>query len=148
MKILIICTGNTCRSPMAEGIINDMIQKRGWENVRVSSMGLGAVDGESPTVNAVEAMKEIGIDISKKRSQRVVMQDLTDTDLFYVMTQSHKNILTDAFPEIEDQITVLDIPDPYGRDISVYRDCRDAMIRFFEKEFEETDGEKKNESAE
>lgn len=148
MKILIICTGNTCRSPMAEGIVNDMIQKRGLEDVKVSSMGLGAYDGESPTANAIEAMKEIGIDISKKKSQRVMLQDLTEADLFYVMTQSHKNILADTLPEIEDQITVLDIPDPYGRDIGVYRDCRDAMIRFFEKEFAKIDGDIDDESAE
>ncbi len=140
MNILVICTGNTCRSPMAEGILKSLIKEKGYENIKVSSMGLGAFDGQSPTSNAVEAMKEIGIDISQKKSQRVMLQDLTQTDYIYVMTQSQKDVITDALPQLEDKITVLDIPDPFAGDLSVYRECRDALLAFFQKEVEEKDG--------
>ena len=133
MNILVICTGNTCRSPMAEGILKSLIKEKGYENIKVSSMGLGAFDGQSPTSNAVEAMKEIGIDISQKKSQRVMLQDLTQTDYIYVMTQSQKDVITDALPQLEDKITVLDIPDPFAGDLSVYRECRDALLAFFPK---------------
>lgn len=134
MKVLMICTGNTCRSPMAEGIVRDMLQKAGIRGIEVASMGLGANDGELPTANAVEAMREIGVDITGKRARRLMMEDLAQTDRFYVMTQSHKDILIDAMPELEDRIRVLDIADPYGCRLEVYRECRDAMLRYFQNE--------------
>lgn len=105
MKILILCTGNTCRSPMAEGIVNDIVKREHLENeIQVESMGFAANDGELPTANAVECMKEIGIDISGKRARRVLMEDLEQADMFYVMTDSHKNIISDAIPDDEDRV--------------------------------------------
>lgn len=139
MNILIICTGNTCRSPMAEGIVKQIIKEKGYENVKVSSMGLGAFDGQAPTAKAIEAMKEIGIDISAKTSQRVTLQDLAESDLVYVMTQSQKNVLSDALPDREDEIIVLDVSDPFSGDLDVYRECRDALLAFFTKEFNDKD---------
>lgn len=137
MNVLMICTGNTCRSPMAEGMVKDMLEKAGIQGIQVASMGLGANDGELPTANAVEVMKEIGIDISKKRARRVMMEDLAVTDRFYVMTQSHKNILVDAMPELEDKIRVLDIADPYGCRLEVYRECRDKMLEYFKTQLDD-----------
>lgn len=136
MYMLILCTGNTCRSPMAEGIVQQLINERHLEqDIQVNSMGLAAYDGQLPTEQAVEVMQELGIDISGHCARRVVMQDLQDADLCYVMTLSHKNILTEAMPELEDRILVLDIPDPYGRSVETYRECRDEMKAFFEGEF-------------
>lgn len=146
MKILILCTGNTCRSPMAEGIVNDIVKREHLENeIQVESMGFAANDGELPTANAVECMKEIGIDISGKRARRVLMEDLEQADMFYVVTDSHKNIISDAIPDDEDRVMVLDVPDPFGSGIEVYRECRDKIKTYFEHEFRyrlgETDGE-------
>ena len=136
MKILILCTGNTCRSPMAEGIVNDLIRRKQLEDVmQVESMGLAANDGEAPTANAVACMKEIGIDISGHRARRVLRTDLDEFDIFYVMTDSHKNAIADAIPDDEDRVIVLDVPDPFGCGIEVYRECRDQIRDFFEREF-------------
>lgn len=136
MKILILCTGNTCRSPMAEGIVNAIIKREHLEKeMQVESMGFAASDGDLPTVNAVECMKEIGIDITGHRARRVTLQDLNDADIFYVMTDSHKNVIADAVPDYEDRIIVLDVPDPFGQDIGIYRECRDKIRDFFEQEF-------------
>jgi len=65
--VLFICTGNVCRSPMAEGIFRHAIQGRG--NYRVISAGLGAMEGQLPSLHAVDAVRELGIDISSQRSR-------------------------------------------------------------------------------
>lgn len=135
MKILVLCTGNTCRSPMAEGILKAMAAERGLRDFDVESMGFAAFGEEKPTTNAVTAMKEIGIDISAKRSRRVTLSDLEEADIIYVMTPSHKDILLDAMPELDAQIKVLEIADPYGRELDVYRECRDRMTEYFTQEF-------------
>ena len=65
--VLFICTGNICRSPMAEGIFRRAVRDRG--DFRVLSAGVGAMDGQSPSHNSVRACREIGIDIGQQRSQ-------------------------------------------------------------------------------
>lgn len=136
MRILILCTGNTCRSPMAEGIVKQLLQQNAIQDVEVESMGFAAYDGDLPTAHAIAAMMEIEIDIGSKESRRVTQQDLEQIDHFYVMTPSHQYILTDLSPELEQKITVLDIPDPYGQDLETYRTCRDQMQSFFENELQ------------
>jgi protein-tyrosine-phosphatase len=141
MRILILCTGNTCRSPMAEGIVNEIIKREHLDDIEVESMGFGAYDGQHPTQNAIACMKEIGIDISQKRSRRVMIDDLDRADMFYVMTQSHKDIIGEEIPDYEDRVRVLDVPDPYSGDMEVYRECRDQIRSYFEREFKERLGE-------
>jgi glycine hydroxymethyltransferase len=64
--ILFVCTGNVCRSPMAEGLFRHAVQGRG--DYEVISAGVGALDGQAPSGYAVQALQELGIDISKQRS--------------------------------------------------------------------------------
>ena len=66
-NVLFVCTGNVCRSPMAEGIFRRAVQGRG--DYRVISAGLGALEGQPPSAHAVAAVKELGIDISNQRSR-------------------------------------------------------------------------------
>lgn len=135
-KIIVICTGNTCRSPMAEGIIKKFLADNKIEDVTVSSMGLSAYDGDGASAYAVDALDEIGIDIRPHRSKRVMIKDIYEADRIYVMTLQHKNVILEACndKEIEDKIVVVEVSDPFGQDINRYRACRNQMIAFFEKE--------------
>lgn len=133
-NILVICTGNTCRSPMAEGIIKKIIADKKIDNISVKSMGLSAYDGDGPSNYAVEALSEIGIDIKDHRSKRVLVRDLEEADIIYVMTEQHKAVITDTLPELEPKIIVMDISDPFGQSLDKYRECRDKMTLYFSKE--------------
>src|SRR5205809_5862154 len=85
--VLFICTGNVCRSPMAEGIFRAAVRGRG--DFRVVSAGLGAMDGQAPSPYAVQAVKELGIDISGQRSRMLTSELVEEADLIFGMTHSH-----------------------------------------------------------
>lgn len=133
-RILVICTGNTCRSPMAAGIIRHILEKKHAGDVMVQSMGLAAFDGDPASDYAVQALAEIGVDIAGHRSRSVLRQDLLEADRIYVMTEQHRDVILDAQPEVKGKITVMDIADPFGQDLDRYRECRDEMIAFFTHE--------------
>ena len=69
--ILFVCTGNTCRSPMAEGILIDMLDKSEIRNIIVSSAGLFALEGEKASVEALEVLRNEGIDLSIHKARQV-----------------------------------------------------------------------------
>lgn len=136
MKLLILDTDNICRSPMAEGVVTQLIERYGLAApIEVQSMGFAAHEDQHPTKEAVDVMAEIGMDISTHRAKRIMMEDLLAADICYVMTMRHKHILIDEAPEMDGCITVLDVPDPYGHGIETYRSCRDEINTFFEAEF-------------
>lgn len=118
MKILFICSGNTCRSPMAEALMKNKCKDR--NDISVSSCGLYAFGGDSASPGSTEAMKEYGIDISAHRSRAFSEYMIEEYDLFVVMTVEHKKALSQVVPE--DKIAVLGggIADPYGKDTDAY----------------------------
>src|SRR5881394_3423638 len=85
--ILFVCTGNVCRSPMAEGLFRHAVKGRG--DYRVLSAGVGAIDGQAPSPNAVRAMRELGIDISSQRSRMLTGELVGQADYIFGMTHSH-----------------------------------------------------------
>lgn len=133
-KIVVVCTGNTCRSPIAEGIINAIIEEHKIADTSVTSRGLSASDGDAASENAILALEEIGIDIKKHRSNPVLTAELLEADCIYVMTEQHKNVIADALPEVLDKVIVMNISDPFSQDIERYRECRDEMLKYFTKE--------------
>jgi RpiB/LacA/LacB family sugar-phosphate isomerase len=135
--ILFICTGNVCRSPMAEGLFRQAAGGRG--EFRVLSAGLGAMDGQPPTPHAVTAMRELGIDISGHRS-RMLTTDLTQqADYIFGMTRSHLDTIALLYPPAEEKTFLLrefdetlepfekDISDPIGSSYEVYVNCRNQI---------------------
>lgn len=126
MTVLFVCTGNTCRSPMAEGLMRDLLHRRGV-SACVLSAGLAA-DGQPAATNAVAAMEEVGLDISRHRSRQLTREMIEAADVLAVMTDSQARALQSVgIPA--DKIRVLGegIPDPFGGDMAVYRQTRDAL---------------------
>ncbi len=124
MKVIFVCTGNTCRSPMAEGYLKSKL----IGGLEVYSRGF-CLDGIPVSENSVTACKHLGIDISSHRSKALVRSDL-DADMFICMSNQHKNGLL-SIGIAEDKITVLGggIPDPYEQDTQVYRNCREQIFK-------------------
>ncbi len=136
-KILFICTGNVCRSPMAEGLLRHML--RGRNDVQVASAGLAALEGMRATDAAIEVMAELGIDISTHVSQSMNSDLVRQADFVFVMTHQHQDTLQTLFPFAAEKTFLVrefeearagenkDIADPIGQSIDVYRRTRDQI---------------------
>ncbi|MBQ4251323.1 MAG: low molecular weight protein arginine phosphatase, partial [Ruminococcus sp.] len=103
--IAFVCTGNTCRSPMAETIFNKEAEERGI-NVRAYSFGLAAVSGMPASKHAVEVCKEIGVDLSGFKSHFIYDYDIADFEKIYCMSSEHYQILTQSVGLAEDRAEV------------------------------------------
>ena len=124
--IAFVCTGNTCRSPMAEGIFNKKAEEK-QIGVRAVSFGLAAVPGMSAADNAVEVCREIGVDISGHHTHFIYDFQLDEIEKFYCMSLGHKTILTESVGIPEEKVELLGIVDPYGGSRETYRMCRDVI---------------------
>lgn len=120
-KIIFVCTGNTCRSPMAEGLFKKYLQERNINNIQVASAGLSAFFGDTVSQNAVIAAKELGVDISSHRAKLLNQYDFSYNTFFVCMTDEHKEALKRYADERK--IYALNVVDPYGGNISVYNKC-------------------------
>ncbi len=120
-SIMFVCTGNTCRSPMAEGIFNAM-----GKNAVAASFGLCVMPSAGAEPNAVRAAAELGADIKHHKAAQLTMDAFESADLVLTMTNSHKQSL----PKSDKVFTLSEfcgaegeVGDPYGGDIEVYRKC-------------------------
>lgn len=123
MKILFVCTGNTCRSPMAQGIMQAKLNERGIKDIEVESAGVATLGGDAVSPNAVEAVKKYNADISNHRSRQISKYLLDESDLIIGMTQSHIDALKPYVNENKLRVLGDGIPDPYGGDLRVYEIC-------------------------
>ncbi|MFO7152784.1 MAG: low molecular weight protein arginine phosphatase [Bacillota bacterium] len=150
-RVLFVCTGNTCRSSMAEGLFRKMVKERGKEKeIEVDSCGIAAIAGMPATPQAVKVMKDIGVDISSHRAKNL-SEELLKADLILTMTKSHKDYIVDKFPYTKGRVFVLaefaedegdegvDIADPYGGDEETYRRVAQALKEKLEKVLEKLD---------
>jgi glycine hydroxymethyltransferase len=148
--VLFVCTGNICRSPMAEGLFRHAT--RGRTDCRVLSAGVGAMDGQMPSPHAVSALKELGIDISHLRSRMLSSELVDQADYIFGMTHSHVDSVNLLFPQATEKTFLLrefdetldefekDITDPIGGSYETYAYCRDqieqgifSMLNFIEQ---------------
>lgn len=134
MNILFVCTGNTCRSPMAAALLKAKCDKD--DDLQILSGAISTTEGMPASANAVLAMQELGIDLSAHRSANIDADVLSEADLVLTMTESHKQAIVHYFGDdfelktqpLLDYIGIGgDVPDPYGGDIEVYRACRDRI---------------------
>jgi ribosomal-protein-alanine N-acetyltransferase len=120
-KIMFICSGNTCRSPLAEGLFKKYLQENKITDIAVGSAGVGAFPGDSVSINSILVAANRGVDISEHRARNINPEHLLTTDMFFCMSDSHKQVLSRHCDE--EKIIVLNVPDPYGRPIEVYEEC-------------------------
>ncbi|MGB9776153.1 MAG: low molecular weight protein arginine phosphatase [Anaerolineae bacterium] len=143
--ILLVCTGNLCRSPMAAALLRCYLEgDSARQNWRVLSAGLWAEDGEPASAGAVMAMAERGIDLTGHRSRRLTPQMVEEADLILGMTPPHVEAMRQAFPEARDRIYLLaemageshGIADPYGLSPVTYRATANEIERLIRGGYE------------
>lgn len=145
MKIMFICTGNICRSAMAEGIMKKMIKETNLD-VQVYSCGIYAQTGDGATYNAQEAVKEYDVDIKDHKATNIRESNIENMDLILCATNAHKINVEYLYPNLKGKIYTMkeyakldnngqdmDIKDPWGYDMNVYQNCAKEIEECNEK---------------
>ena len=134
MNILMVCTGNICRSPLAEGLLRQMLKKRSGARVYIHSAGTHGLDGYPAASFATQAAAEMGVDISGHRARSLDPEMVRQANLILVMEPFHKEIIDRALaPEGREKVRLLadfekprrsdSIDDPYQQPLEDYRVC-------------------------
>ena len=121
MKLLFVCTGNICRSPMAAAIARDLLAQAGRTDVEVSSAGTFALDGHAPTSDAAATAEAHGLSLAGHRAQQLTRELAADADLVIGMEDEHV-AYAQQFGARRAVMLARPIRDPYGRGSAVYAD--------------------------
>ena len=124
-NILFVCTGNTCRSPMAMALFNEYAAKNNIDAV-ADSAGVAAANGIPASENAVKVLAEMDIDLSRHLSKPISKELLNRADLIVCMSEGHAEMLKAA--GYTSVVFGQGVADPYGYTVDVYRNCRDSML--------------------
>ncbi len=130
-RVLFVCTGNTCRSPMAVGLLRKMAPHL---ELDIRSAGTAGYSGSPASTLAIDAMHEVGIDIADHRSSTLNGDMIEEADLIFCMAERHRRHIVDWFKSMSDKVYLMrefdpertdsdypDVPDPIGLDIDAYR---------------------------
>jgi len=138
--IIFVCTGNICRSPMAEGLLRHELGDT--TEIKVTSAGIAASEGMPPSAHS--AMNDLNIDITDQRSCQLTPELIASADYLFVMTYGHLDAILVMYPEAADKTYLVrhfiedetllhrDISDPIGQSIQIYCHCRDEIASAME----------------
>ena len=137
-SVLLVCTGNSCRSVMAEELLKKLLKELGKADIVVRSAGIRALNGYPPTNETIEVMKEAGIDSSGFKSTGITDELIKEADLILVMSTIHKLEIIKRVPAAASKTFLLsdygrddkgyrtvnqEIPDPIGLPVLAYKTC-------------------------
>ena len=133
-NILFVCTGNICRSPLAQGLFTKVVAQNGLKGLTADSAGVLALPGNSATYLAQRVAAEYGVDLAEHEAKSVSKDLVAWSDLILVMEKSHEDALLGGFPEAAGKVLLIryfarfgsrrrGIADPYGLDYEAYRFC-------------------------
>ncbi|MBR6531723.1 MAG: ribosomal protein S18-alanine N-acetyltransferase [Clostridia bacterium] len=132
-NITFVCTGNTCRSAMAEGLFKKMLEERGITDITCRSCGLAAYTGDEASPQAVEVCRERGVDLSTHRATVFNRYIFDETDIMVCMTENHKGAVMRLNPTFRVIVPDGGVPDPYGGNVEIYRNCADSLEAFLNR---------------
>ncbi len=137
-RILVVCTANICRSPMAERLLAHALraEPEPWRSFEIVSAGIGAAEGHPASENSVWALKRVGLDLSDHRSRAASLELIQSSDCVFGMTHSHLEAVQMIAGEGAPPCHLFrefctddpEIPDPFGGSVSEYEACRDSMV--------------------
>ncbi len=132
-RILFVCTGNTCRSPMAAVLTRSSLEQRGWKEVEVSSAGVGAFPGMPPSEGAVRALERRGLTLEGHASRPLLHGDVEEADVVLAMSRRHLEVIQELGGEAKGALITAfargregmeaelpGVSDPVGGDDEVY----------------------------
>ncbi|MBR5227077.1 MAG: low molecular weight protein arginine phosphatase [Clostridia bacterium] len=148
MRIIFICTGNICRSPMAMAYLRKKVEDNKLKSkIEVLSAGINAVDGDEATEYAKQVMYNMGIDLTYHRATNVKDIDIKNADYIIAMTLEHKDKIVQFFPQVKDRVYLLkefsqnkdylNVDDPWGLNLHVYEHCAREIVECVDKFYEE-----------